>query len=366
MLDKITIVIPTYKRYPFLLRLLQFYSSYNLVIKFLILDSTPKYPKDKRLEKILSMKNIQWKRYDPDIFFVDKIARGCQSIQTDYAVLCADDDFIIPSTLRSCVEFLNTHQDYSSAHGLYFSHPNSDSLKNKSFTLWFSDGHSISDKSPIERLQAYLCRVDGKGYVPHYSVHRSNQFKLIWTETQNYVSDWGMSEIFPCCMSLIYGKMKVLREFYASREKNNYHFIDNVKVNNMFSKMKLETSIEGLTKHLTSKYNIELNKAELFLKDSLEVIIERVRNSYIDISANKYNNRIDDKNGSTLRIVRNFLRPRSRLKNLFNYYDNVYYKNCPRILRKDYFNDYLKVRDAVILARLTSDELNISRIDATS
>jgi len=366
MLDKITIVIPTYNRYPFLLRLLQFYSSYNLVIKFLILDSTPKYPKDKRLQKILSMKNIQWKRYDPDIFFVDKIARGSKFIETEYAVLCADDDFIIPSTLRSCIEFLNTHQDYSSAHGLYFSHPNSDYLKNKSFTLWFSDGHSISDNSPIERLKAYLCRVNGKGYVPHYSVHRSNQFKLIWTETNNYVSDWGLSELFPCCMSLIYGKMKVLREFYASREKNNYHFIDNVKVNNMFSKMKLEKSIEGLTNNLTSQYDIKSNQAELFLKDSLGVIIERVRQRYIDISANTFNNRIDDENDSTLRIVKNFLRPRSRLKKIFNYYDNVYNNNCPQNLRKDYFNDYLKVRDAVILTRLTSDELNISRIDAAS
>ena len=54
-LDDITIVIPTYKRYPFLKRLLKFYNDFAIPIKILILDSTPYEPSDKELELYLEI-----------------------------------------------------------------------------------------------------------------------------------------------------------------------------------------------------------------------------------------------------------------------------------------------------------------------
>ena len=64
--NNITIVIPTYKRYPFLKRLLKFYKSYNIPINILILDSTPSSPSDQELIHLLSNRNILWKKYDSE------------------------------------------------------------------------------------------------------------------------------------------------------------------------------------------------------------------------------------------------------------------------------------------------------------
>jgi|LWDU01.1.fsa_nt_gi hypothetical protein len=97
MLGELTIVIITYKRYSFLKRLLSFYFSYKSDVKFIVLDSTPYFPKDEKLIKILGHKSVDWRRYSQDIFFAHKIADGCQYINTEYAVLCADDDLVIGS-----------------------------------------------------------------------------------------------------------------------------------------------------------------------------------------------------------------------------------------------------------------------------
>ena len=55
MLNNLTIVIITFKRYGFLKRQLNFYLSYKSQAKILILDSTPYDPEDKRETLILCL-----------------------------------------------------------------------------------------------------------------------------------------------------------------------------------------------------------------------------------------------------------------------------------------------------------------------
>ena len=122
MLEDLTIIITTYKRYGYLKRLLSFFSLYSLKSKILILDSTPYYPDDAQLNKMLSKDGVQWLRFSDDIFFAHKIAEGSKHVDTKYAVLCADDDFLVPGAIELCVDYLDKNQDYTSAHGFYFSH----------------------------------------------------------------------------------------------------------------------------------------------------------------------------------------------------------------------------------------------------
>ncbi len=121
--------------FAFLKRLLKFYDGFAIPIKILILDSTPYDPSDKELKQLLSADGIIWKKFDPDITYWDKIAKGSESIQTDYVALCADDDFIIPNALIECMKFLDSHSDYSSAQGLCFGHTSYDRAKQIGFLI---------------------------------------------------------------------------------------------------------------------------------------------------------------------------------------------------------------------------------------
>ena len=120
MLENLTIVVITYERYDYLKRLLNFYLSYTSHAKILVLDSSSFNPEDEELFKILSNKKVSWKRFSPETFFLRKIADGSNYIDTEFSVLSADDDFLIPTALEECRQFLKENLDYSSAQGLSF------------------------------------------------------------------------------------------------------------------------------------------------------------------------------------------------------------------------------------------------------
>ena len=97
MLDQLTIVITTYKRYPFLKRLLKFFESYQLKAQFLVLDSSPKWPVDEELKELLAVDHLTWKRYDPSILYSDKIAGGCKHIE--FVLTRRDTELYVKSVL---------------------------------------------------------------------------------------------------------------------------------------------------------------------------------------------------------------------------------------------------------------------------
>ena len=85
----------------------------------LILDSS-----NKKIikNKYADQDKINVIEFSSDIFISEKIIYSTQYIETDYVVLCADDDTIIPSSLMKCKEFLDNNKDFASAQG--WSYPN--------------------------------------------------------------------------------------------------------------------------------------------------------------------------------------------------------------------------------------------------
>ena len=112
-----------------------------------------------------------------------------------------------------------------------------------------------------------------------YAVHRSSTFRLIWSETKKYVSDEGLSELFPCCLSFSYGKMKIIPMFYNSREPNNYDWytIDTQSewYNKIYSKDKLKHAVIGLSKHLSKLDRLSLEEAENVSQNSFQDYLKR-------------------------------------------------------------------------------------------
>lgn len=320
---EITIIIFTFNRYLFLKRLLNFYDQYEEKFSFLILDSS-NVEFDKELLKFTDRPNVQYLKFNSTIFFSNKIARGSANISTPFSVLCADDDFLIPSGITKSLKFLKNNRNYASAHGLYFNHLDLKTSVKVGFGLvpLYEKGRSSDEDSALDRLNAYLSMQTA--YYPMYAVHRTTDFKKIWTQTERHVSDWGLSELFPCSLSLIYGKMKVLPIFYSSREPNTFQPFKKQDKLKWYTPNKIKNATFGLAIHLANKDCVSLPEAKLAIKSAFEryLYLNYLRERNIFDSLKKLIARIDFR-----RRFRQFL-------NIpLGCHNSIYEKNL-----KDYYN----------------------------
>jgi glycosyltransferase domain-containing protein len=267
LLNTLTIIIFTYKRYGYLKRLLNFYSKYNINCNFLILDSTPYENTDIEFVSYLNSNDkIKWIRYNESIFFSDKISDGCKYINTDFSVLCADDDFIFPAALIKSINFLNLNLNYSSCHGQYY-HYNLINNSDISLTSIYGNAKGGKESNAKERLRMYI--TGETNYYPFYAVHRTKDFKLIWHYTKNYAIDWAFGEIFPSAASLILGKMKVFKTIYGIRETNNYNWYDLDRKKIMYSSNNIKKFTDGLALML-NLYDLQnIDRSKVFIAEIL-------------------------------------------------------------------------------------------------
>jgi glycosyltransferase domain-containing protein len=332
-------------RYPFLKRLMKFYESYQSDVRLLVLDSSPEDPDDDELKILLSRDNVNWKKYDSSIFFANKISEGSKHIETEYAVLCADDDFQIPTALTECVDFLKNNQDYASVHGLYFHHTNAEEADKNGFSIGplYQNGSSSEQELAEDRINAYL---SGESvYYPMYAVHSKELFQRIWVETTHFVSDWGLSELFPCALSFIYGKMKVLPVFYSSREPNCYTWYDEDRLRGMYTEEKIQLATEGLGKHLSVVDNLDP-------EDSLSVVTHALK-TYLGRLEKKIVTR-RNKNVSIWSRLRKIIGLRTRLRKLF-------LNGCHPSIYPEYMEDFTKLKQSVMSSNIPVEELKKSR-----
>ena len=136
MKPRLSAIITSFNRPNFLLRSIKFLVSYKLPIQLIILDSSNKKFESTEFNNLVKEFNIIVKKFDTDIFVTEKIARGCEFINTDYTVICADDDFLLPISLLKCIDFLDANPDYSSAHGLHFCHTSYEKTIKNGFNLF--------------------------------------------------------------------------------------------------------------------------------------------------------------------------------------------------------------------------------------
>ena len=317
ILDDLTIIIFTYKRYEYLKRLLDFYFRYNYNYNFLILDSTPYEPADSELLILLnSTKNIKWIKYRETIFFIDKIEDGSKYLNTEYSVLCADDDFIFPSALINSIKFLKRNLNYSSCHGLYYDYTLENNIK-LNFGLIYGERNGGDENNIMDRLNNYL---SGKTvYYSFYAVQRTMQFKTVWEFTKIYAVDWAMGEIFPCSASLVLGKMKILNIAYSVREPNNFNWYDSDRMKLMYTTKNINQSIIGLTELI--------NKEGKF---GLDIVDKRLIESFDHLLSRTFKRKFNDSN--EVRIL-TFI---SKLKNYIKYKCNKIIFNYKLVSKRDY------------------------------
>ena len=194
-------------------------------------------------------------------------------------------------------------------------------------------------------MRRYLFGYENRIY-PLYAVHRSDIFKLIWKDADNVVSDWGLSEHYPSCLSLIYGKMKILNCFYSSREPNTFAFQDPDSYKRMYSDKNLKKFTKGLINNFSNIYNLDIKKT----KELILPIIDK----WYDFEKNKIINRFKSKK-TFVNKIKNITRIRTRI------YKHLY-KGCHPSVYSRSNDDYKLLRESVIESRLGRDEIVNSRL----
>lgn len=103
-----TLIIPTHNRHKYLERILNYFEDCG--IKIIVADSTADMFVDHKKF------NIDYIHF-PEWLYVDKMYSIMQKIDTEFCVICADDDFIIPAAIVKCVDFLRHNLDYAFCQG---------------------------------------------------------------------------------------------------------------------------------------------------------------------------------------------------------------------------------------------------------
>lgn len=219
-MNVVTLIIPTFNRPLLLKRILTYYKNLKINFKIIIADSSSLANKEINQEIINSFPGLNLlyiDKYSEKLVSHHKFADMVNYVKSKYVCFCADDDFIVPNGIKEAVKFLDKNPDYVSAHGTYiYFYPHTTITGKKVF--WWNYIYpykSISYSNPVDRLIAHP--IDCQQVL--YSVRRTDIVKKIYRELLvSKVDPHLFGERLPDVLTLIYGKMKRLDNFYGARE----------------------------------------------------------------------------------------------------------------------------------------------------
>lgn len=185
---QLTYLIPTHNRPHFMRRLLTFMDLMNERADILIADSSESGLRELNQDLVEEFgKKLNLSYHHCDLPPLTKFRKAVEMIETPYLAFCADDDFLLPDGVHSCIDFLNGAPDYSCAQGIMVS------LQiDKQNRCYMLRGYSLEDDSPIKRFQ----RLATNWYSTFYSVYRTPNIVRSFQVTDD-TCDYLRARIFP-------------------------------------------------------------------------------------------------------------------------------------------------------------------------
>jgi len=213
----ISIVIPTYNRPHFLARLLQYYRSVGFAHPIVVADSSspPEIEANGRCVASLQGElDVRHEVFPPSIYFPLKVAQVLATVDTEYAVLCADKDFLVPRAIEQCARYLEVNPDYSVAHGRAAVIQSVETSSGRRILSRSYPQRTLEGDEPQIRLQDHIQNYTAT----FYSVHRRLELLRNMQLTADNTVDLRFSELLSSCLSVIQGKAKCLDVLYMVRQ----------------------------------------------------------------------------------------------------------------------------------------------------
>ena len=280
LLKKLTLVIFTYNRHKSLKRTIKYWANYGL--KLVILDGSEVRLKD----PCLKSKNIKY-IYSPNSYY-DRVLSSINYIDTEFVIMGSDDEFYLPSALKSCILFLIKESNFSCCGGITLGfgktekgilHGNERYPHLRNINL----NHNLAKKRIYEHFS---------NYVPahYYSVLRTNVWKKICKHV--FVKEYNFSaacELQLEFLVLVNGKTKIIHEIMWIRNlnENTPHrdmspaSIDSFTINDWWNDKKYENERKNFfNKMKIACDDLSVNKNNKLKKDEIASLFKSyIRNS---------------------------------------------------------------------------------------
>jgi|GEM_PF-1738723 len=267
--DKITILIPTHNRHQYLRRILDYYSDSGM--KILVADSSKdQFPQEYLYEK------VEYHHY-PDMEYSKKMSTVMKLLSTKYTVVCPDDDFVVKSGIKRCMEFLDAHPDYASVQGHYVSFMNKNKKVIYGPSNMYTMGMDINQDAPGDRLKPFL--VSYMDVI--YSVQRTESLKEAFYYTEDKIKDYNLLELCTALVIIMNGKHRILPLFYGVKESiatssGNYTIPLYKQAKMKQFKKQYCNFFEITTKHLAKKSGIGARAARKKVSEAVSAYINEL------------------------------------------------------------------------------------------
>ena len=214
----ITLLVPTMNRSEFVIRLLRYYWRLNFRGAIFIGDSSNAEHIErtkKAIEVFRGKLNINYREY-PGINNAKCMQQLLDLVTTPYVTFLGDDDFLVPSALEKCTLFLDSHPDYSAAHGVGVGLGlKSPGPSGEVAWVRLYEQPVIESESASQRLLKHMSNYS----VSLFSVHRVETWRKMFQDIFP-LTDVRFTELQSCCISVIRGKIKELDCFYLVRQSH--------------------------------------------------------------------------------------------------------------------------------------------------
>jgi glycosyltransferase domain-containing protein len=220
---RVTLLLPTMNRPDFVLRLLRYYASVQYRGPIIIGDSSsPEVVADARRAAAPFSKTLDLDyRACPGLGLADCWKQLIDCTKTAYAAYLADDDFLVPGSLEASARFLSEHPDYAAAHGAGLGVTlDSHGLHGQVAQCDYYAQTVSEAERPSERLSAHLEHYS----VSLFAVHRTETWRAMFKDVHGIADMSFGAELLPCCLSVVYGKVKELPGLYVVRQTHDRRY----------------------------------------------------------------------------------------------------------------------------------------------
>ena len=213
----IAIIVPTMNRSEFVRRQLAYYANRGCPHAIYVGDSSQGEHWDRTAEAV---ERLQGKikvvhAALPGHNDTEAIMALLRLATERYAVFSGDDDFLVPNSLVKCARFLDTHSEFSLAHGvraaIKLDVPGPYGRVAVGGTRYGS--LSLERKSASERLKRFL----PNAFSTNYSLQRREEF-LSTMQCTTPMADRVFRELLPNSLRLVRGRARQLNCFYLVRQ----------------------------------------------------------------------------------------------------------------------------------------------------
>lgn len=206
---KFTLVVPTYNRPADLARLLAYLGRERPEFPVLVLDSSTPANQELNAAAVGRAAFARCVVFDSAMPPWEKFWHGVEQVETEYCSFCADDDLVLVQSIAPLIDYLETHRDYSMAHGWYFSFYDSAQF---GLTATVYRGASIDDDEALARLHTLFRRYEALTY----GIHRTPVLRRVMQGVQGVRTMLGR-ELLGGALAVVAGKAARLPLFYYGR-----------------------------------------------------------------------------------------------------------------------------------------------------